>query len=144
MKLFLAVAILAAMVSCAGGQKKTTAQQDTLVVAAPDMHTSEMALDYYGTYEGTLPCADCEGIKTTLTLNENKTFVLISEYLGKKGATFEEKGSYEIENGEIVVAKISDSETNYYKLQEGSVVMLTSEKKMVEGELAAHYILTKK
>lgn len=146
MKLFLAVALLVAMVSCTGGQKKTDAQQqDSLTVVAPDMHTSEVALDYYGTYEGTLPCADCEGIKTALTLNEDKTFVLNSEYLGKKKDNkFEEKGSYEIENGEIVVAKISDSETNYYKLQEGSVAMLTSDKKMVEGELAPNYILTKK
>lgn len=146
MKLFLAGAILATMVSCTGGQKKTDAQQqDSLTVVAPDMHTSEISLDYFGMYEGTLPCADCEGIKTTLTLNEDKTFVLTSEYLGKKKDNkFEEKGSYTIEDGEIAVVKICDIETNYYKLQEGSLAMLTSEKKMVEGELAPNYILTKK
>ena len=38
-----------------------------------DMHTAEISLDYYGTYKGTLPAADCPGINVTLTLNKNKT-----------------------------------------------------------------------
>lgn len=41
-----------------------------------------------GTYIGTLPCADCEGIKMKLTLQggkagKTKTFVLEQTYLGK-------------------------------------------------------------
>lgn len=41
-----------------------------------------------GTYEGTTPCADCPGIKTTLTLNENNsgyptTYSLKMDYLDR-------------------------------------------------------------
>ena len=41
-----------------------------------------------GTYIGTIPCADCEGIKIELTLSENKagkgrTYLLKQTYLGK-------------------------------------------------------------
>jgi|GEM_PF-4770831 Uncharacterized lipoprotein NlpE involved in copper resistance len=34
-----------------------------------------------GTYQGTLPCADCAGIATELTLNANQTFTLKETYL---------------------------------------------------------------
>jgi hypothetical protein len=34
-----------------------------------------------GTFEGTLPCADCEGIRTQLKLNQDGSFVLDRVYL---------------------------------------------------------------
>ena len=40
----------------------------TAPASAPDMHNSRNALDWPGTYEGILPCADCAGIVTRLTL----------------------------------------------------------------------------
>ena len=46
-------------------------------------------LNFYGTYEGILPAADCEGIRTALTLNNDNTYVLRSEYIGEKDAIFE-------------------------------------------------------
>jgi uncharacterized lipoprotein NlpE involved in copper resistance len=51
-----------------------------------------------GEYEGTFPCADCEGIKVKLQLNPDKTYELNEEYLGK-GANneFETKGSFSID-----------------------------------------------
>ncbi|MFA6686044.1 MAG: copper resistance protein NlpE, partial [Desulfuromonas sp.] len=48
----------------------------------PDMHNSRDALDWAGTYVGILPCADCSGIRTTLTLSPAHTYVLKSTYLG--------------------------------------------------------------
>ncbi|MEJ8802203.1 copper resistance protein NlpE [Pontibacter sp. H249] len=43
---------------------------------------------YTGTYKGTVPCADCQGITMELKLQENsrsksKTFILKQQYLGK-------------------------------------------------------------
>ncbi|WP_275552723.1 copper resistance protein NlpE N-terminal domain-containing protein [Tenacibaculum piscium] len=35
-----------------------------------DEHSAEYALDYQGVYKGTLPCADCSGIKYTNYNNE--------------------------------------------------------------------------
>ncbi|MDO5663764.1 MAG: copper resistance protein NlpE [Bacteroidia bacterium] len=142
MKLFLVLTVIAAMVSCTG-QKKTDAQQQDSSTVASDMHTSEMVLDYKGVYEGTLPCADCEGIKTTLTVNEDNTFVLISEYLGKKGETFEDKGTYFIEDGEVLVIQDEEGDQKYFKLMEGSLAQLDADKKMIEGEMAPLYVLTK-
>ena len=49
----------------------------------PDLHNSKNSLDWAGTYEGVLPCADCPGIKTRLTLNKNGTYVLRAEFLDR-------------------------------------------------------------
>lgn len=131
--LFIVVAIT--LISCNNAKQKKS--------EAPDMHTSEIALDYHGVYEGTLPCADCEGIKTQLTINEDHTFVLVSNYLGEEDAKFEDKGTYFIENGEILVIQDEDGDQKYYKLQEGSLAQLDTNKKPIEGEMAPLYVLTK-
>ncbi len=127
--------IAIALVNCNNAKQKNA--------EAPDMHTSEMALDYHGVYEGTLPCADCEGIKTQLTINDDSTFVLVSNYLGREDAGFEEKGTYFIENGEILVTQDENGEQKYYKWQEGSLVQLDADKKPIEGDMAPLYVLTK-
>ena len=59
-------------------------------------------LNFCGTYEGILPAADCEGIRTALTLNNDNTYVLRSEYIGEKDAIFESKGSYHFINGRLI------------------------------------------
>jgi uncharacterized lipoprotein NlpE involved in copper resistance len=46
--------------------------------------------NYTGTYVGTIPCTDCQGISIELMLNEDgkakrKTFTLKQKYLGKSG-----------------------------------------------------------
>ena len=37
-----------------------------------------------GTYEGTLPAADCPGIKTVLTLKADSTYQFTSDYIDRK------------------------------------------------------------
>src|SRR5690554_3245370 len=46
-------------------------------------HSAQNSLDWSGTYEGVLPCADCEGIKTTIVLNQDGTFTHTAEYINK-------------------------------------------------------------
>lgn len=47
-------------------------------------------------YSGVLPCADCSGIQTDLTLNADGTFVMAQEYLGKPDGQITTKGTYDI------------------------------------------------
>lgn len=48
------------------------------------------------TYSGMLPCADCPGIQTNLTLNADGTFVMEQEYLDKPDGQVTTKGTYDI------------------------------------------------
>ncbi|WP_299820715.1 copper resistance protein NlpE [uncultured Pontibacter sp.] len=63
--------------------------QSYTVAATPDKSTPAVTkAAYTGTYLGTIPCADCQGITMELTLQEaqkskRKTFVLKQQYLGK-------------------------------------------------------------
>jgi len=57
------------------------------------------------TYEGVLPCADCSGLKTELTLNRNasssapETYKLRETYLGKSAGTRTTTGKWTIVRG---------------------------------------------
>lgn len=101
--------------------------------------------DYYGTYEGTLPCADCEGIKTTLKINDDTTYELRSEYLGKKDGTFEESGVYRIVSGNVIeLITPSSGDKTYYKILDGAVAMSDSTGVTAQRALADQYTLKKK
>ena len=51
-----------------------------------DMHNSRNSLDWAGTYEGVLPCADCPGTKTRLTLNYDGSYRLVTQAQGSQNA----------------------------------------------------------
>ena len=80
------------MISCNSSQKNNAPIKNSEIKTESQAHTSNL----FGTYEGTLPAADCEGIKTILVINEDKTYTLKSEYIGRKDATFETSGIYHI------------------------------------------------
>lgn len=83
------------MISCNSSQKNNAPIKNSEIKTESQAHTSNL----FGTYEGTLPAADCEGIKTILVINEDKTYTLKSEYIGRKDATFETSGIYHTNRG---------------------------------------------
>ena len=67
---------------------------------------AEAPKKHVGEFSGKLPCADCPGIETKLTLNEDGSFLLDETYLEKKDGQFNAKGSYEVsEDGAFVTIK---------------------------------------
>lgn len=119
--------------------ESTTKTQPTATETV-DMHTAENSLDYPGVYEGTIPAASGPGIKMTLTLNKDKTFKLRSEYIDEKDGIDTVQGKYVV-NGNIATLELAQNEKKYLKIEEGRVRLLDQDKKVVEGDLANHYIL---
>ncbi len=80
---------LALMASCTGKKIAQDAENtDTTNVA--DSANENIAVDLAavaGTYEGTLPAADCPGIKTVLTINADSTYQLQQDYMTAKTDT---------------------------------------------------------
>lgn len=108
-----------------------------------DEHNSYNSLDWNGTYESVLPCADCEGIKTTVTLKEDGTFAVNAEYLGKESAVVDMEGDAEwSDDGNRIVLATQD-EKMLFQVQEGSLLMLDQEGNAITGELADAYLLKK-
>lgn len=141
----LAVATAIVLAACNGKKNEPySVEKEKGTTVAKVKTTERKAAGFYGTYKGTLPCADCGGIKTTLKINDDTTYELKSEYLGEKGGVFEESGVYRIVSGNVIeLITPSSGEKTYYKILDGALAMSDSTGNTVKGELAEHYILKK-
>ena len=75
MKKIILLSMLAGITLTACTKKTETTTEDVVVNKDTltehnhqDEHNAQNSLDWAGTYEATLPCADCPGIKTTVVL----------------------------------------------------------------------------
>lgn len=139
-----------AMVSCGdAGRSNTDAELgDTVVqqeVHAVDGHNAKNALDYLGTYEGVVPCADCEGIKTRVQLLENDAFVMTTNYLGKANAEdYKETGTFKWDDaGQVISLDNGVDVLCKFFVGENTLTQLDTEGEKIEGALADKYILKK-
>ncbi|MFO7825284.1 MAG: copper resistance protein NlpE N-terminal domain-containing protein [Cyclobacterium sp.] len=106
--------------------------------------TSENALDWEGTYEGTLPCADCEGIATSISLDREGKYVRTTRYLGKSEEKFRQEGRFEWNPaGNTISLSGVDDAPNQYLVGENQLFHLDSEGNRITGALAANYVLKK-
>lgn len=133
----LAVVVVIGLVSCGTSQSSQRNLADT--------HNSKNALDWAGVYKGMLPCADCEGIETTIQLNKDNTYKIKSEYLGKTQPS-EEKNVF-TESGKFTWTKdgssVSLENGNKYQVGENQLIQLKRDGSKVTGALAKNYILGK-
>lgn len=108
-------------------------------------HESKLALDYTGRYEGIVPCADCEGIETVLTLVDTTNFVLETKYLGKPSNDIHKvEGMYNWseKNNVIRLNGITDR-PNLFFVAENKLIQLDMEGQRISGDLATKYELAK-
>jgi uncharacterized lipoprotein NlpE involved in copper resistance len=130
-----------AIYGCTNSNKPTDATNKETSAA-----TSNVMTDVTGTYEGTTPCADCEGIAVTLTLNKDQTYNLSNKYLGQAGSKpFEGKGKWNLDEATKIVTLegITDGPSKFMS-EAGNLIQLDMEGQKIEGESAKLYILAKK
>jgi len=147
---FLLIIVLAA---CSANKKNKNGTSDNQILL-PDNNSVTV-------YEGTLPCADCNGIKTTLTLFQNKsknqyTYRLHEIYLGTDNdKTFDTYGKWNAlkgtqEDPKAIVYQLSiqnedpeDSDViNYLVINNNSVKLIDDEMNVFETK--ANYTLIRK
>lgn len=145
----LAISSLAIMTSCTG--KKTTpnaADNDSAnVVDTTASNKDNVDLtSVAGTYEGTLPAADCPGIKTVITINADSTYLLKQDYIDKKDGHDEASGIFKVLDGKVLMlVRPSTGEQTFYKVKDAnSIIMTDSMGVEPEGETAKLYVLKKK
>ncbi|MFD1551115.1 hypothetical protein DNU06_04045 [Putridiphycobacter roseus] len=132
-KLILVALLIHSITSCAN-QKSTI-----------DMHDNENSLDWQGSYSGTLPCEDCEGIYTTLQLKGNQTYILTTTYLGGENETAIENGEFDWkEDGKTLVLMGEEGkENNLYQVLENKILKLDAEGEKNVDTQSANYTLHK-
>ncbi|MCS3529728.1 copper resistance protein NlpE [Chryseobacterium sp. JUb7] len=116
-----------------------TTKTDTAATA----HNSANSLDWNGTYEAVVPCADCPGIKTVLTLNKDKTFTISEEYLERKSKN-EDKGNFEWDASGSVITLNGKSAKYKYKVGENSLTQLDMSGQPIDGPNKDLYVFKKK
>ena len=132
------------LVACGGNaSRKNSAETGTAPAeAVEEMHNAENALDYCGTYRGTIPAADCPGIELTLTLQADGRFEQTWNYLEREGI-FTERGPYKVEGNLLTLRPDGDGVPLYYKVEENRLRKLDASRRPIEGELASYYVLQK-
>jgi uncharacterized lipoprotein NlpE involved in copper resistance len=120
----------------ASAEESTSANHDT-------SHAAHDNLDWPGMYFGFLPCDDCKGVKTTLGLNKNHSYILITQYIGKSEREFVEKGKFTWGTQErtIVLTPRKSSATKYFLVGEDMLTQLDENGERFSGEQAHRYIL---
>jgi copper homeostasis protein (lipoprotein) len=113
----------------------------------PTAKPSAKALNLSGLYLGYYPCDDCKGIRTTLALNSNNTYVYISLYTGKSEREIIEKGRFSIgENGDTLVLtpKKGSTTTQQYLIDDDMLVKLDEDGSRITKDGADRFILKRK
>lgn len=111
-----------------------------------EAHHAEDSLDWPGIYLGFLPCADCEGIKTTLALNKNNSYLLITQHVGKSEREFVEKGKFSPgeKSNTIVLTPRNNGEPRRFLVGEDKLMQLDNNGNHIVSKLADRYTLRRK
>lgn len=120
--------------------------ETTSETVPPDMHNSMIAVDWVGTYHGVVPCADCEGVDTKITLTGELNYQAERIYLGKSDQIFKSEGSFNwSEDGSRI--QLNDLNPSHapgaYQVGENRLFQLDMDGNRIEGNLADQYVLTK-
>lgn len=125
---------------------KKSSNQDQVVEQILPVHNSRNSLDWSGTYRGIVPCADCPGIKTEITLYNDLKYIFSRQYLGESDSVYVEKGSFSWNEAgsEITLNKGgSESDTKHFFVGENMLIMLDASGNKINGDLAENYKLTR-
>jgi len=117
--------------ACSSTEEATNTAQDPARVAA-----------VVGTYAGTVPCADCEGIEYRLQLNPDFTWEDSRIYRGGSQEPVERGGTFGFDEGGRIVLDDDDDGFRYFKKTGRGLVLLDVEGREITGNLAAKYVLT--
>ncbi len=115
---------------------------ETTDANAAEHHHEPDVSEWLGTFNGLTPCADCVGVKTTLALNKNGSYLMMTQYLGKSEREFTEKGKLSWVDGHTALLTSRDgSAKRYYQLGNNTLTQLDDNAKLITGKQAERYIL---
>jgi heat shock protein HslJ len=107
---------------------------------------SKNRINWEGIYSNVVPCADCEGIQTTIVLNEDLTYSLVTRYLSKDTNVYSQKGNFSWDEEENKIS-LKDIDSNAYPtkyiVEEDKLVQLDIYGKPLEETMPLQYSLEK-
>ncbi len=132
--------------ACKSDRSSDTPQSPSQTEASMEVaHTAIKARDHIGLYQGILPCADCEGIETSLYLMANNAYLLTKVYKGKAdNKAYKNIGDFAwSEDGTTVSLSNIEDAPHQFVVEDTRAIQLDTEGIRIEGDLAEKYILIK-
>jgi len=90
----------------------------------------DKSLDFHGVFYGFLPCKDCNGIKSTLSLKQKNNYLLVTQPAKESSREIYEKGKYDWneETHTVVLTPRDESKPRQYQIKdEGTLVLMNSD-----------------
>lgn len=145
MKILNFVLISLLLTGCVKKEKQTPSENNNHTpVTIPDAHTSQNALDWAGTYQGTLPCASCSAIKMEILLNRDGSYeqTNVYEHDGESDVVIS-SGTFNWDESGSIITLNSAEKPNQFFVGENYLATLDMDGNRITGDLADKYILTK-
>jgi hypothetical protein len=122
---------------------RETSKQQNVDHSAHEASVDE-SKEFHGVFYGFLPCNDCNGIKTTLSLKQKNNYLLVTQPARDSSREYYEKGKYtwNDESQTVILTPNKKSETRQYHIEDdGTLIQLSSGGVRMTGEGADRYIL---
>lgn len=140
----LCLLVAAALSACAGPFDSAPSQPESSAIqnsGKVDSHNARNSLDWAGTYEGILPCADCPGIRTRLQLMQDGSYELQTQYMDRQSHPTVVRGTFAWQpDGSTIRLDQAGDEQRYF-VAEGRLIQLYQDGTRPSGPLAEHYEL---
>jgi heat shock protein HslJ len=138
------IAIATVSMGMSGCASKTTSSSTSSSAQATTADNSRTSVDWPGTYTGVVPCDDCEGIETSLSLYEDGTYILKTKALGKEDKVAKHTGSFTWDEagGKIQLQGLGE-ESDRYLVGENVLYQLDAQGNRIMGDQSAKYALKK-
>ncbi|WP_455170086.1 META domain-containing protein [Aegicerativicinus sediminis] len=133
--------VLVASCNKAKEEKQEEAFEESTETTIPLGDNSQVSLDWNGTYNGILPCSDCIGIQTELTIHNDGKYVYKQKYLGKDGNIASANGSIQWDNSGSYITLNEVEGSPRFSVQEGQVVMVDGQDNGLEAQENGAYLL---
>lgn len=153
MKCFFIAAILFLAMSCNHAEKHMDQIADSLAANSDSTNADSVVITATPAvtsthYAGTVPCADCTGIETEITLTSDYTYSIHSIYTGRKSTgpgsnEFSETGKWMLHGENTIHLADRKNGPSMYERTDSSLVQLDMKGKKITGKLADKYILKK-
>ena len=122
----------------------TTPPRASTTGAPPSGDNSRNSLDWQGVYVGTIPCADCPGIRVRIELHDDATFARSWTYLERNVAPLTDTGRFEWDSaGARITLMSAERDAQQYQVGENVLFTLDRNGQRITGERADLYRLAK-
>ncbi len=139
--LSLTLSLFGCKIKCNRAEQSLKVDAQSIVKATA--HTSEVSLDWNGTYHGFSLSPTGTRILVTLKLNNDKTFSKENYYLGENYHCITRKGKFTFcKNGQKITLKVRDGKL-VYSLGENKLISLSEKKTDESLDLTKMYTLKK-